>query len=105
MSETIEKQIEGSENEIGQLDPSGFIRITGIATGEIDIGENHPPIEVVGSPAIRASFGHSCLVQAMAAASAPGVRRFILNMARRSWWQCRARVAQRLVLIMVPDAE
>ena len=79
MSETIEKQIEGSENEIGQLDPSGFIRITGIATGEIDIGENHPPIEVVGSPAIRASFGHSCLVQAMAAASAPGVQRFILN--------------------------
>ncbi|HUP79312.1 MAG TPA: RtcB family protein, partial [Pirellula sp.] len=79
MSETIEKQIEGSENEIGQLDPSGFIRITGIATGEIDIGENHPPIEVVGSPAIRASFGHSCLVQAMAAACGPGVRKFILN--------------------------
>ncbi len=63
----------------GQLDPSGFIRITGEATGQIELGENHPSIEVIGTPAIRESFGHSCLVQAIAAASSPGVSRFILN--------------------------
>ena len=68
-----------ADNQVGELDPSGFIRITGQATGQIELGDNCPPIEVVGSPAIRESFGHSCLVQAIAAASSPGVSRFILN--------------------------
>ena len=73
------KRDETTENQMGDLDPSGFIRITGEATGHIEMGEDVPAIEVIGSPAIRESFGNSCLVQAMAAASAPGVSRFILN--------------------------
>jgi len=44
-----------------------MIRITGQATGQIDLGNEFEPIEVIGNPAIRQSFGQSCLVQAMAA--------------------------------------
>ena len=53
---------------MGELDPSGFIRITCEATGLIEMGEQCQAIEVIGSPAIRESFGNSCLVQAIAAA-------------------------------------
>lgn len=70
---------ETADDTIGPLDPSGMIRITGQATGQIDLGNEFEPIEVIGNPAIRQSFGQNCLVQAMAAASSPGVSRFILN--------------------------
>jgi tRNA-splicing ligase RtcB (3'-phosphate/5'-hydroxy nucleic acid ligase) len=79
MNETVESNNATAEKQIGELDPSGFIRITGEATGQIEIGETRAPIAVVGTPAIRESFGNSCLAQAIAAASAPGVSRFILN--------------------------
>jgi tRNA-splicing ligase RtcB (3'-phosphate/5'-hydroxy nucleic acid ligase) len=79
MNTNTESKCEKTENQVGELDPSGFIRITGEATGQIEMGEGGPSIEVIGSPAIRESFGSSCLVQAIAAASAPGVSRFILN--------------------------
>jgi len=55
------------------------ITITGEATGQIDLGPNHVPIEVIGNEAIRGSFGDSCINQAMAAARSPGVSRFVLN--------------------------
>jgi hypothetical protein len=79
MSEVIESKYEGTLSQEGQLDPSGFIRITGEATGQIELGANQTPIEVIGTPAIRDSFGASCMVQAIAAACSPGVSRFILN--------------------------
>ena len=63
-----------------QFSPSSpNISITGDATGQIDLGPDHTPIEVIGNEAIRGSFGDSCIYQAMAAARSPGVSRFILN--------------------------
>ena len=79
MSEIMDTTNEKTDNQIGQLDPSGFIRITGEATGQLELGPDIEPIEVIGTPAIRESFGHSCLTQAIAAASSPGVSRFVLN--------------------------
>ena len=55
------------------------ISITGEATGQIDLGPDHCPIEVIGNESIRGSFGDSCIYQAMAAARSPGVSRFVLN--------------------------
>jgi len=55
------------------------ISITGEATGQIDLGSDHCPIEVIGNESIRGSFGDSCIYQAMAAARSPGVSRFVLN--------------------------
>lgn len=55
------------------------ISITGEATGQIDLGPDHCPIEVIGNESIRGSFGDSCINQAMAAARSPGVSRFVLN--------------------------
>ena len=51
------KRDETTENQVGDLDPSGFIRITGEATGHIEMGEDGRAIGVIGSPAIRESLG------------------------------------------------
>ncbi len=55
------------------------ITVTGEATGHIDMGPDQPPIEVIGTESIRQSFGDSCIIQAMAAARAPGISKFVLN--------------------------
>lgn len=65
---------------IGELSPSQpAIRISGEATGTIALGGDFPPIEVVGTEAIRDSFGTSCIQQACAVGRAPGVQQLILN--------------------------
>ena len=51
------KRDETTENQVGDLDPSGFIRITGEATGHFEMGEDGRAIGVIGSPAIRESLG------------------------------------------------
>lgn len=55
------------------------IQVTGEATGQIELGPDHPPIEVIGNESIRETFGNSCIQQAVAAATSPGVSRFIMN--------------------------
>lgn len=52
---------------------------TGEATGIIDLGDSYSPIQVVGSRSIRATFGASCIQQAIAARMAPGVSQVVLN--------------------------
>ncbi len=60
------------------IDSSG-ITVTGEATGVVELGDNVSPIQVVGTQAIRDSFGASCIQQAIAGRLAPGVSQFILN--------------------------
>jgi hypothetical protein len=59
MYESVAPNNATAENRIEELDPSGIIRITGAANGQIEMGESQSPIAVVGTPAIRESFGHS----------------------------------------------
>jgi tRNA-splicing ligase RtcB (3'-phosphate/5'-hydroxy nucleic acid ligase) len=59
-------------------DASG-ITVTGEATGIVDLGDSVSPIQVIGTEAIRASFGASCIQQAIAARLAPGVSQLVLN--------------------------
>lgn len=67
-------------NILKQFSPSSpNILITGEASGQIDLGPELAPIEVIGNEAIRGSFGDGCIYQAMAAARSPGVSRFVLN--------------------------
>ena len=61
-----------------QPDASG-ITVTGEATGIVDLGDSVSPIQVIGTEAIRESFGASCIQQAIAARLAPGVSQFVLN--------------------------
>lgn len=61
-----------------QPDASG-ITVTGEATGIIDLGDSVSPIQVIGTEAIRESFGASCIQQAIAARLAPGVSQLVLN--------------------------
>ena len=42
MSTKAESKRDETENQVGELDPSGFIRITGKATGQIELGEGGP---------------------------------------------------------------
>ncbi len=55
------------------------IQPSGEATGAIDLGDTFPPIQVIGTESIRSTLGNSCIAQAIAAATAPGVTRFVLN--------------------------
>jgi len=50
MNKHADSKSEAMENQVGELDPSGFIRITGEATGLIEMGEHCQAIEVIGSP-------------------------------------------------------
>ncbi len=61
-----------------QPDASG-ITVTGEATGIVDLGDSVSPIQVIGTEAIRDSFGFSCIQQAIAARMAPGVSQLVLN--------------------------
>ncbi|MDX1925331.1 MAG: RtcB family protein [Pirellulaceae bacterium] len=61
-----------------QPDASG-ITVTGEATGIVDLGDSVSPIQVIGTEAIRESFGASCIQQAIAARLAPGVSQLVLN--------------------------
>lgn len=61
-----------------QADASG-ITATGEATGIVDLGDSFSPIQVIGTQAIRESFGASCIQQAIAARLAPGVSQLVLN--------------------------
>ena len=58
---------------------SSGISPTGDATGIIELGDSCSPIQVIGTDAIRETFGASCINQAIAAAMAPGVSQFVLN--------------------------
>jgi tRNA-splicing ligase RtcB len=55
------------------------ITVTGDATGFVDVGDDLSPIRVVGTEAIRDSFGVGCIQQAIAARRAPGVSQLVLN--------------------------
>lgn len=59
-------------------DASG-ITVTGEATGIVDLGDSVSPIQVIGTEAIRESFGASCIQQAISARLAPGVSQMVLN--------------------------
>lgn len=59
-------------------DASG-ITATGDATGIVDLGDSISPIQVIGTQAIRDTMGVSCVQQAIAARTAPGVSQLILN--------------------------
>lgn len=53
---------------------------TSEATGLLPVPEStHPPITVIGTEALRASFDEKCLQQAINSRCAPGVSRLILN--------------------------
>lgn len=62
----------------GDADALGMIA-TGEATAVVDLGEDHCPIQVVGTHAIRETMGASCIQQAITAAMAPGVSQLVLN--------------------------
>ncbi len=55
------------------------ITATGDATGQIELSAEERPIQVIGTKAIRDTFGHSCVQQAIAARMAPGVSHIVLN--------------------------
>jgi tRNA-splicing ligase RtcB (3'-phosphate/5'-hydroxy nucleic acid ligase) len=69
--------MDSDQNKHSTSEP--MIRATGEATGLIDLGPDINAIEVIGNEAIRGSFGHSCLHQAITVAQAPGVEKLILN--------------------------
>jgi tRNA-splicing ligase RtcB len=53
---------------------------TGDATGILPVRNGKfPPVTVIGTPAIRATFDEPCLRQAVNTASAPGVTQLVLN--------------------------
>jgi tRNA-splicing ligase RtcB (3'-phosphate/5'-hydroxy nucleic acid ligase) len=52
---------------------------TGDATGLLHVGNDLSPIQVIGTDAIRNSFGKSCLTQAISARLAPGVSKVVVN--------------------------
>ena len=52
---------------------------TGAATGILPTGASTPPITVIGTPAIRASFDEICLRQSVNSRLAPGVTDLVLN--------------------------
>ncbi len=75
-----------NQNDARQLEPppssipdASGITVTGEATGIVDLGDSVSPIQVIGTRAIRESFGASCIQQAIAARLAPGVSQLILN--------------------------
>ena len=67
-----------SQSIINTPDASG-ITVTGEATGIVDLGDYVSPIQVIGTEAIRESFGASCIQQAISARLAPGVSQMVLN--------------------------
>ena len=67
-----------SQSIINTPDASG-ITVTGEATGIVDLGDSVSPIQVIGTEAIRESFGASCIQQAISARLAPGVSQMVLN--------------------------
>lgn len=81
-TKVVKRTIDKSPHIVRIGDPSPSqpaIRVSGEATGTIELGGNLAPIEVVGTEAIRESFGDSCIQQALAAGRAPGVKQLILN--------------------------
>lgn len=67
-----------SNSSSGLADAHGMIP-TGEATAVVDLGNDHCPIQVVGTPSIRETMGTSCIQQAITAAMAPGVAQLVLN--------------------------
>jgi tRNA-splicing ligase RtcB len=67
-----------SQSTSNTPDASG-ITVTGEATGIIELGDSVSPIQVIGTEAIRGSFGASCIQQAISARLAPGVSQMVLN--------------------------
>ncbi|MEM7230658.1 MAG: RtcB family protein [Planctomycetota bacterium] len=52
---------------------------TGAATALLPVGGKHRPVTVIGTEAIRDTFGATCLQQAVNARTAPGVDHLVLN--------------------------
>ena len=52
---------------------------TGEATAMLPTGERTPPVTVIGTEAIRATFDELCLQQAINSRLAPGVTELVLN--------------------------
>jgi len=64
---------------LSKLPDASGITVTGDATGIVDLGDSVSPIQVIGTEAIRKSFGASCIQQAISARLAPGVSQMVLN--------------------------
>lgn len=56
-----------------------WLRLTGEATGEVDVGAWHRPITVIANDAIRRTLDPACVRQAIQARLAPGVEHLVLN--------------------------
>ncbi len=61
------------------IEQSCGIQVTGEALGIVEVGNELSPIQIVGTQAIRETFGQSCIQQAIAARLSPGVSHMILN--------------------------